>query len=168
MSTEEVEGSMDAECDNVGEEVEQVYVKKRRISSPTEGHNMNLRNNQDSLKDKTENEPQYPQYPVRTSFKTFNPEVLEQIARLEAVFRIPARVSREVLVDIANNIFHQNWVVPPEDSKEDGAEEESKEDGRRNEEEENRVEKSKAMRSIGSSLCQQDTQLEIILRTLPF
>ena len=49
----------------------------------------------------------------------FNPDILEELARLESVYRIPARVSRQVLVDIANNIISPNWILLP-DEKEEG------------------------------------------------
>ena len=48
-------------------------------------------------------------------------DILEELARLESVCRIPAGVSRQVLVDIANNISGQNWILLP-DEKEEGGE----------------------------------------------
>ena len=66
-----------------------------------------------------ENSSIFPEVPVRQSYKIFNPDILEELSGLESVYRIPARVSRQVLVDIANNIFGPNWILLP-DEKDEG------------------------------------------------
>ena len=99
------------------DEDEDIPGKRRRISNENSNTDRELRSKKKSSVSKDAG-AEFSRIPVRNSCKVFNPDILEQLARIESVYRIPARVSREILVDIANNLFEQNWVILP-DKKED-------------------------------------------------
>ena len=61
---------------------------------------------------KTKNE--FPKIRVRTSYNTFNLDVLEALVVMESKFKVDARQAPALLAYIANTVFKQEWVVLPE------------------------------------------------------
>ena len=109
MQLEETEQD-DQHVDEVDEEWNQDTGKKRRLSSPLQGCSRTLRNTDASIQEAGTGD-KFPEIPLRVSFETFNPALLELLARLECKWRLPARVSREVFVDISNNYYKQNYII---------------------------------------------------------
>ena len=99
------------------DEDEDIPGKRRQISNENSNTDTELKSKKKSSVSKDAG-AEFSRIHVRNSFKVFNPDILEQLARMESVYRIPVRVSREILVDIANNLLEQNWVILP-DKKED-------------------------------------------------
>ena len=82
MQLEETEQEADQHVVEVDEEWNQDTGKKRWLSSPLQGYSMNLRNKDDAIREKGTSK-EIPEISLRDTFKTFNPALLEQLARLE-------------------------------------------------------------------------------------
>ena len=53
----------------------------------------------------------FPPIPVRTGYKTINPDIMECLVVMESKFKVDERKCAELLAYIANKVFHQKWDV---------------------------------------------------------
>ena len=115
----EADSSLNEELPNSPDQGSPTRKKQRTFSPPTSITSERSLRNMNTQSSNKENCSIFPEVPVRQSYKIFNPDILEELARLECVYSIPARVSRQVLMNIANNMSGQNWILLP-DEKEEG------------------------------------------------
>ena len=53
--------------------------------------------------------PNFPQIPIRTNFKTLNEVIIRCIVQISADYNLPPSTASSILCDVGNTVFHQNW-----------------------------------------------------------
>ena len=63
-----------------------------------------------SLNSSSENiNPNFPQIPIRTNFKTLNEVIIRCIVQISADYNLPPSTASSILCDVGNTVFQQNW-----------------------------------------------------------